>query len=227
MHSKLSKQSGFTLVEIAIVLVIIGLLLGGVLKGQEMITSSKVKSLAGGADGIVAAFNTYQDRYRALPGDDANVALPVARFSLQDCGGVAVCGVATGGTLGNGQIEGGWNTVTAGATAGLVGSTIESRMFWQQLRAAKLIGTDGSVDPSIQPKHPMGGYYGVQYVATNGLPNGNNLHMTAIMGKEAALLDTMLDDGVMNQGSVRGANYAALAAPYVDGTAYTVVKPLK
>ena len=37
------QQSGFTLVEIAIVLVIIGLLLGGVLKGQELINSAKVK----------------------------------------------------------------------------------------------------------------------------------------------------------------------------------------
>ncbi len=41
-----SQQSGFTLVEIAIVLVIIGLLLGGILKGQELINSAKVKNLA-------------------------------------------------------------------------------------------------------------------------------------------------------------------------------------
>ena len=40
------NQSGFTLIEIAIVLVIIGLLLGGVLKGQELINSAKVKNLA-------------------------------------------------------------------------------------------------------------------------------------------------------------------------------------
>ena len=45
MKRQSSKQSGFTLVEIAIVLVIIGLLLGGVLKGQELITSSKAKAL--------------------------------------------------------------------------------------------------------------------------------------------------------------------------------------
>ena len=68
------KQQGFTLVEIAIVLVIIGLLLGGVLKGQEMIKSAKVKSQMQQVDGISAAFNTYQDKYGALPGDDANAA---------------------------------------------------------------------------------------------------------------------------------------------------------
>ena len=56
------KQQGFTLVEIAIVLVIIGLLLGGVLKGQEMIKSAKVKSQMQEMDGISAAFNTNQDK---------------------------------------------------------------------------------------------------------------------------------------------------------------------
>src|SRR3954468_15196423 len=63
-------QEGFTLVEIAIVLVIIGLLLGGILKGQEMITQAKIKNVVNDFNGITAAVNSYQDRYKALPGDD-------------------------------------------------------------------------------------------------------------------------------------------------------------
>lgn len=63
------KQSGFTLIEIAIVLVIIGLLLGGVLKGQELITTARVHALNNTADGITAAWFSFQDRYRAFPGD--------------------------------------------------------------------------------------------------------------------------------------------------------------
>ncbi|MGH8750798.1 MAG: prepilin-type N-terminal cleavage/methylation domain-containing protein [Burkholderiales bacterium] len=63
------RQSGFTLIEIAIVLVIIGLLLGGVLKGQELITSARVRNLIAQQDGVKAAFFGFQDRYRALPGD--------------------------------------------------------------------------------------------------------------------------------------------------------------
>ena len=63
-------QSGFTLVEIAIVLVIIGLLLGGVLKGQEMITNAKVSKVENDYKGITAAILAYQDRYGVLPGDD-------------------------------------------------------------------------------------------------------------------------------------------------------------
>src|SRR5437762_14213912 len=67
-----NSEAGFTLVEIAIVLVIIGLLLGGILKGQEMITQAKIKNVINDFNGIAVAVTSYQDRYRALPGDDAN-----------------------------------------------------------------------------------------------------------------------------------------------------------
>ena len=67
-----TKQTGFTLVEIAIVLVIIGLLLGGILKGQEMITQAKIKNVVNDFNGLTAAVSSYQDRYRQLPGDDPN-----------------------------------------------------------------------------------------------------------------------------------------------------------
>ena len=68
------RQAGFTLVEIAIVLVIIGLLLGGVLKGQELITQAKIKNVANDFNGISAAIYGYQDRYKQLPGDDSGAA---------------------------------------------------------------------------------------------------------------------------------------------------------
>src|SRR5437660_4772398 len=69
-NRKKSIEDGFTLVEIAIVLVLIGLLPGGILKGQEMITQAKIKNVINDYNGITAAVNSYQDRYRALPGDD-------------------------------------------------------------------------------------------------------------------------------------------------------------
>lgn len=65
----MKNQKGFTLVEIAIVLVIIGLLLGGVLKGQELITNSKIKSVASDFDGIATAYYAYRDRTGEIPGD--------------------------------------------------------------------------------------------------------------------------------------------------------------
>ena len=71
MSHRKNSQSGYTLVEIAIVLVIIGLLLGGVLKGQELIYNQKVKSTYDNYRQYTAAMYGYQDRYKALPGDDA------------------------------------------------------------------------------------------------------------------------------------------------------------
>jgi len=65
----LQAQKGFTLVEIAIVLVIIGLLLGGVLKGQELITNAKIKSVTSDFDSISAAYYAYQDRTGNIAGD--------------------------------------------------------------------------------------------------------------------------------------------------------------
>ena len=85
------KSRGFTLIEIAIVLVIIGLLLGGVLKGQELITSARVRNLISQQDGIKAAFFGFQDRFRALPGDYAAATTNIA-------------GVSDNGN-GNGRIE--------------------------------------------------------------------------------------------------------------------------
>jgi prepilin-type N-terminal cleavage/methylation domain-containing protein len=70
IRKKASEEKGFTLVEIAIVLVIIGLLIGGVLKGQQMIKSAKVKRMVKQMDELRAAFNTYYDQYGYLPGDD-------------------------------------------------------------------------------------------------------------------------------------------------------------
>ena len=67
--SMIKLTRGFTLIELAIVLVVIGLLLGGILKGQELIESARARNLISQMDSIKAAFFTFQDKYRALPGD--------------------------------------------------------------------------------------------------------------------------------------------------------------
>ena len=71
MNKMSKKQSGFTLIEIAIVLVIIGLLLGGVLQGQQLIENSRVRNAVNTINGTSAAAFAYVDRYRRFPGDDA------------------------------------------------------------------------------------------------------------------------------------------------------------
>ena len=134
------KQQGFTLVEIAIVLVIIGLLLGGVLKGQEMIKSAKVKSQMQEMDGISAAFNTYQDKYGAIPSDDNNAATNT--------------GVA-GLTNGSGN----------GAYSGVEGD----RRVWEHLEAANLLaGYTAAANGRFMNEYGQQSFFRSNYAGLSG-----------------------------------------------------------
>ena len=75
-------QQGYTLVEIGVVLVIIGLLLGAVLKGQELIASARVNKLIGDMTGYKAAVTLFQDRYRMVPGDSSTAATKVGNGAV-------------------------------------------------------------------------------------------------------------------------------------------------
>jgi len=75
-------QQGFTLVEIGVVLVIIGLLLGAVLKGQELIASARVSNLISNMNGYKAAINAFEDRYRIVPGDSSTAATKVGNGAI-------------------------------------------------------------------------------------------------------------------------------------------------
>ena len=125
-NRKKSTEAGFTLVEIAIVLVIIGLLLGGILKGQEMITQAKIKNVINDFNGITVAITSYQDRYRALPGDDKNAA---ARWTIQ----------APANGDGDGVIAGLYNANDTSGTGGAPAAAAESNLFWQHLRIAGFV----------------------------------------------------------------------------------------
>src|SRR5882672_4151917 len=146
-HMKsIRTAQGFTLVEIAIVLVIIGLLLGGILKGQEMITQAKIKNVIADFSGISAAYHGYVDRYKKIPGDD-----PCAGTGAT----VPICGTTTarwsnatsGG--GNGVISGKYNSTTA---------TDESLLWWDHLRRAGFVAGTGI----SQPFNALSGMIGVQ-----------------------------------------------------------------
>ena len=93
------KQAGFTLIEIAIVLVIIGLLLGGVLKGQELITSARVRNLISQQDGIKAAYFGFLDRFRSLPGDYSVASTNIANVTANGNGNGQIRSVAAGDVI--------------------------------------------------------------------------------------------------------------------------------
>jgi prepilin-type N-terminal cleavage/methylation domain-containing protein len=178
-----SQQRGFTLVEIAIVLVIIGLLLGGILKGQEMITQAKIKNVMADFSGISAAYHGYQDRYRAIPGDDPGAT----RWGLTPPAGT-----------GNGIVAGKYNSPTA---------TDESRLWWEHLRRAGFVSGSGTQ----QPFNAVTGMIGVQTGSAGGSPAtamggfaGLIICSANLPDKIAIAVDTQMDDGKIATGNVRG-----------------------
>ena len=185
-------QQGFTLVEIAIVLVIIGLLLGGILKGQEMITQAKIKNVIADFSGISAAYYGYQDRYRAIPGDDPCAGTPPSGFTC-----TARWSGATSGN-GNGQVAGKYNSQTA---------TDESRLWWDHLRRAGFVSGSGT----SQPFNAVTGLLGVQtgnagatIGPTLGGFSGLIVCSANLPDKIAIAVDTQMDDGNPQTGTVRG-----------------------
>ena len=185
-----TSQSGFTLVEIAIVLVIIGLLLGGILKGQEMITQAKIKNIINDFNGLSAAMYSYQDRYRALPGDDIQAG---ARWAAS----------ATVSGDGNGVYAGVYNNIlTIPAIAAQ-----ETNLFWWHLRLAGFVPGPTAAGPASgnPPNNAAGGLIGVQTgagAATMGF-TANVLCTSNLPDKIAIAADTQMDDGVYNTGTVR------------------------
>lgn len=201
------RQSGFTLIEIAIVLVIIGLLLGGILKGQELINSARVKNLASDFRNVPVFIYGYQDKFKALPGDDSAANTHV--------GGTNATLV---GTTGNGLIEGTWYSTTA---------TDESYLFWQHVRLAGLAPGTTVVGAGFLPVNALGGQVGVQSAAPFANMNGTYfICSTGISGKFAKQLDAQLDDGNTATGSMQVGTTAtpsvAVAGTLVDSTNYTV-----
>jgi prepilin-type N-terminal cleavage/methylation domain-containing protein len=105
-QKNMRSTAGFTLVELAIVMIIIGLLIAGILKGQQLITNAKVTSQVAQVKGIDAAVSTFKDMYAALPGD---IIAPLTRLPNCTAGlpAVAPCGTPGGGDGLVGLIAGG------------------------------------------------------------------------------------------------------------------------
>lgn len=220
-----ARQAGFTLVEIAIVLVIIGLLLGGVLKGQELIESGRVKSATSIMNGVSAAVSGYRDRYRNLPGDDCCVVSKTAR------GGDWVA--AMNGTAQNAAPNGVINGANVGAWGAWNGW--EHVTFWIDLYAGGfLAGNPTARNATIFPRNPWGGTVDIVAEGSAFGLAANSLVacMNSVPGKAAAQLDNSLDDGLPASGAFRAntGNAPVAAAPgitgYDEAQTYTVCRQI-
>ena len=192
-----SRQHGFTLVEMAIVLVIIGLLLGGILKGQELITSARVRNIADQNSGVQAAYYGFIDRYRQVPGDwGATNAVK------------AIPGVTTGGNA-NGRLD------AVGGNA-----YIEALALWEHLSKSRFIQGNfegGTAAPSQDdtdkaPRNAFNGflmlYRSSDYQELGGGTPTEQLNLILGAGipvNVLAELDRKIDDGLPQSGVLRHA----------------------
>ena len=212
----MNKQSGFTLIELAIVLVIIGLLLGGVLRGQELINSAKAKNITADLKNVQIFIYGYQDKFRAIPGDDANVAAHINN-------GTPAGSPAAG--LNNAQINGAWNSTTV---------TDESFLFWQHVRLAGFAtGPTSVADPAYLPRNAESGRFGVQslpgfatIVDTSPMTGSYVTCTENVAGRLVKQIDANLDDGNTATGSLRAVaatgQPSVATAAIIDGTPYIV-----
>jgi prepilin-type N-terminal cleavage/methylation domain-containing protein len=208
------RQKGFTLVEIAIVLVIIGLLLGGIIQGQQLINSARVKNLAETNSGVQAAYFGFIDRYRQIPGD-------MSQALATNAIGVTM----NGGGNGNGRLD----NVAGGASV-----YTESNATWEQLSKAGFIqgtyagtaATEPNFSNNLAPvnafNNPMLlGITSDYYDGGNPTSTVARLHLVVGRGVPVQILrelDVKVDDGVPDTGVLRSASPDGSVTIFTSGT---------
>jgi len=182
MHRVRPRARGFSLVEVAVVLVIIGLILAAVLQGRQLVASAEYKSLKQQLRDYQSAFYAFRDRYNALPGDfsqaDSRLGLPSS---------------ANGD--GDGMIDGGPACDTVGE---------EACLAWRHLRAAELIkGNPNDTGTNASPRQPYGGVVSSFFTGTAGNGSyGHKLYVTGLPVEIAQQLDDDIDDEQYKDGKI-------------------------
>lgn len=170
-------KGGFTITEMSLALVMGGLLMGGVMKGENLVEGFQLRILMNDLQGISAAYNTYYNRYNALPGDDPRVH--------------AWGAVKVGNS--NGVIEG---------SSRRDGS--EAHEAWQSLRYTGLISGDPRArGRDVLPLSPYGRPY--ELCSRNfgaGFGKKNSVRVTKLAGSVAEVVDATFDDGRHNTGRI-------------------------
>jgi prepilin-type N-terminal cleavage/methylation domain-containing protein len=237
--TKQNKQGGFTLVELAIVMIIIGLLIGGILKGQELIANSQVTATIAQVKGYDAAMSTFRDKYGAIPGD-----MDDARTRLPNCVAADNCN-NTGDR--NSRING-----EPGSAPAPANFNAESVQAWIHLSKANLISginsASGLIVGGAFPESKVGGGFRIGYTldgaitgisAAGATTPGHYLVLTnevtadnaadtayRLSASQAAQIDRKIDDGRPTTGTVQADGSGCVANnDYAEGANNATCSP--
>lgn len=204
-----ARQTGFTLVELAIVLVVIGLILGMAFKGKDLIDSAKVKNLAAQYNKIVAASNTFYEKYGFYPGDGCTAAQTIAACNAS----VA----APGGPVRNGVID------NAGEQAAFWNQLVNLTNILTAADRRSVFGQDWSISLNTIGAAGNGasatGNQGNNYLYVGQLPT-----TAAADARFVCALDRMVDDGINTSGLIRsGQAYTAASDCWINNTQSTIL----
>jgi len=245
MKNLKNNQNGFTLIEMSVVLVIVGLVVGGLVIGRDMILNANARAVITQIQNYDTAYNVFKSKYGNSPGDmGANRATSFG-FSV---------GTGNPSLLGNGRLDD-----AAAQTVGNAGIDGELADFWVHLAEAKLINgayVDGGTTPVSGINYPAtkmkkGGIIAVSTNSINywliGIGNATTNTSfdtalgTGISPTESFNIDNKIDDGKVNTGlmfeitafdSLEGASgsnligtSAAVAAPATNATCWNSTPP--